>query len=194
MKQEETTVGVQDKHHRLSFASLSGRQVEATFDGGVLTTDVGVMLLREVEANVGILHRMVAALTDHRHQSYVHHSMMDLIKQRVFQMACGYEDANDCKTLREDPGFKAACDRLPLSGADLASQPTMSRFENRISRTDLYRIAKAFADVFVASYEEPPEAILLDIDDTEDKVHGSQQLSFVQCVFQWLLLPAPAYL
>ncbi len=109
--------------------------------------------------------------------------MTDLIKQRVFQMACGYEDANDCKTLREDPGFKAACDRLPLSGADLASQPTMSRFENRISRTDLYRIAKAFADVFVASYEEPPEAILLDIDDTEDKVYGSQQLSLFNAYF-----------
>ena len=109
--------------------------------------------------------------------------MTDLVKQRVFQMACGYEDANDCNTLREDPGFKAACDRLPLSGADLASQPTMSRFENRISRTDLYRIAKAFAEVFVASYEEPPEAILLDIDDTEDKVYGSQQLSLFNAYF-----------
>ena len=158
MKQEETTVGVQDTHHRVSFASLSGKPVEATFDGGILTSDSGVLLLREVEARTGILHRMVAALTDRRHQSYVHHPMMDLVKQRVFQMACGYEDANDCNTLREDPGFKAACDRLPLSGADLASQPTMSRFENRISRTDLYRIAKAFADVFVASYEEPPRS------------------------------------
>ena len=118
-------MGVQDTHHRLSFASLSGKPVEATFDGGILTSDSGVLLLREVEARTGILHRMVAALTDHRHQSYVHHSMTDLIKQRVFQMACGYEDANDCDTLREDPGFKAACDRLPLSGADLASQPTM---------------------------------------------------------------------
>ena len=135
-------MGDQDTHHRVSFASLSGKPVEVTFDGGVLTTDVGVMLLREAEARIGILHRMVAALTDHRHQSYVHHSMTDLVKQRVFQMACGYEDANDCNTLREDPGFKAACDRLPLSGADLASQPTMSRFENRISRTDLYRIAR----------------------------------------------------
>ena len=176
-------MGVQDTHHRLSFASLSGKPVEVTFDGGILTSDSGVMLLREVEARTGILHRMVAALTDHRHQSYVHHSMTDLVKQRVFQMACGYEDANDCNTLREDPGFKAACDRLPLSGADLASQPTMSRFENRISRTDLYRIAKAFAEVFVASYEEPPEAILLDIDDTEDKVYGSQQLSLFNAYF-----------
>ena len=80
-------MGDQDTHHRLSFASLSGKPVEVTFDGGVLTTDVGVMLLREAEARIGILHRMVAALTDHRHQSYVHHSMTDLVKQRVFQMA-----------------------------------------------------------------------------------------------------------
>ena len=152
-------MGDQDKHHRMSFASLSGKPVDAVFDGGILTSDSWVMLLREAEARIGILHRMVAALTDHRHPSYVDHQTVDLVKQRVFQMACGYEDANDCNTLREDPGFKPACDRLPLSGADLASQPTMSRFENRTSRTDLYRIARAFADVFVASYEEPPEAM-----------------------------------
>ena len=85
---------VQNNHHRMSFASVSGKQVKAIFDGGVLTTDVGVMLLREVEANVRILHRLVVALPDHRHQINVHHSMIDLIKQRVFQMACGYEDAN----------------------------------------------------------------------------------------------------
>ena len=110
--------------------------------------------------------------------------MADLIRQRVFQIACAYEDANDYNTLRCDPGFKAACDRLPISRADLASQPTMSRFENRISRTDLLRIAKAFADVFVASYEEPPEAIQLDIDDTEDEVYGSQQSSLFNAYFK----------
>ena len=184
MTQEETTVEGQDKHHRMSFASLSGKQVEATFDGGILTSDSGVMLLREVEAKIGILYRIVEAITDRRHQSYVDHATVDLVKQRVFQMACGYEDANDCNTLREDPGFKAACDRLPISGAGLASQPTMSRFENRISRTDLLRIARAFADVFIASYEEPPEAILLDIDDTEDEVYGSQQLSLFNAYFK----------
>ncbi|MDE2888895.1 MAG: transposase [Gemmatimonadota bacterium] len=106
-------------------------------DGGILDSDSGVMLFREVEAKIGILYRIVEAITDRRHQSYVDHATVDLVKQPVFQMACGYEDANDCNTLREDPGFKAACDRLPLSGAALASQPTMSRFENRISRTDL---------------------------------------------------------
>ncbi len=132
---------VQDKHHRVSFASVSGKPVEAVFDGGVLTSDIGLMLLREVESKIGILSRIVEALTDRRHPSYVpacraalgagrDHTCADLINQRVFQIACGYEDANDCNALRRNPAFKAACDRLPVSGAALASQPTMSRLEN----------------------------------------------------------------
>ena len=104
--------------------------------------------------------------------------MADLVHQRVFQMACGYEDANDCNALRQDPAFKAACGRLPVTGAALASQPTMSRFENRVTRSDLYRIAQAFVDLFIASYKKPPEAILLDIDDTEDKVYGPRSTTF----------------
>lgn len=110
--------------------------------------------------------------------------MADLAHQRVFQMACGYEDANDCNALRQDHAFKAACDRLPVTGAALASQPTMSRFENRITRSDLYRIAQAFIDLFIASYKKPPQAILLDVDDTEDKVYGSQQLSLFNGYFK----------
>ena len=152
------------------------------------------MLLREVASKYGILSRIVEALTDRRHPSYVDHTMADLISQRVSQIACAYEDANDCNALRQDPAFKAACDRLPISGAPLASQPTMRQFENRISRTDLYRIAKAFADVFVASYEEPPEAILLDIDDTEDKVYGFQQLSLFNAYFNCYCYQPRAYL
>ena len=168
---------VQDKHHRVSFASVSGKPVEAVFDGGVLTSDIGLMLLREVASKIGILSRIVEALTDRRHPSYVDHTCADLINQRVFQIACGYEDANDCNALRRDPAFKAACDRLPVSGAALASQPTMSRLENGIRRRDLYRIAKALVDGFIASYDTPPEAVVLDIDDTDDEVHGDQPLS-----------------
>ena len=81
----------------------------------------------------------------------------------MYQIACGYEDANDANTLRVDPGFKTACERLPLSGPDLASQPTLTRLENNVSRTDLLRIAYALADVFVASYETPPEVLILDM-------------------------------
>ena len=135
------------------------------------------MLLREVESKIGILSRIVEALTDRRHPSYVDHTCADLINQRVFQIACGYEDANDCNVLRRDPAFKAACDRLPVSGAALASQPTMSRLENGIRRRDLYRIAKALVAGFIASCDTPPEAVVLDIDDTDDEVHGDQQLS-----------------
>ena len=177
MNWEETTVEVQDSQLALPFASVSGKPVEAVFDGGVLTSDIGLMLLREVASKIGILSRIVEALTNRRHPSYVDHTMMDLISQRVFQIACAYEDANDCNALREDPAFKAACDRLPISGAPLASQPTMSRLENGIRRRDLYRIAEALVDGFIASYDRPPDAVVLDIDDTDDEVHGKQQLS-----------------
>ena len=103
--------------------------------------------------------------------------MSDLISQRVFQIACAYEDANDCDLLRFDPAFKAACGRLPISGTPLASQPTMSRLENGIRRRDLYRIAEALVDGFIASYKRPPNAVVLDIDDTDDEVYGCQQLA-----------------
>ena len=111
----------------LSFASISGRKIEADFDGGTTTSDGGALLLRQAESKIGIVDRIVRALCDRRHQSYIDHTYTDLIKQRVFQIACGYEDANDSNDLRSDPALKAACDRLPLTGADLASQPTTFR-------------------------------------------------------------------
>ena len=139
-------MGVQDSHKEISFARILGKRVEADFDGGALTSDSGVLLLREVESRVRIIERMASVLPDHRHQSYVAHSVVDLLKQRVFQIACGYEDANDCNALRSDPGFKAACNRLPITGKDLSSQATMSRLENSVRRSTLYRIAQAFVD------------------------------------------------
>ena len=91
MNREETTVAGQDKQHRMSFASVSGKRVEATFDGGILTSETGAMLFREVESNIGMYcARIVAAITDRRHPSYVDHPTMDLLRQRVIQMACGY--------------------------------------------------------------------------------------------------------
>ena len=166
-----------DTKHALSFASIFSKKVEADFDGGTLTSDGGAPVLREVDTQVGLIDRLVAAVRDRRHPSYVTHSLKDLLRQRVFQMACGYEDANDCHALRGDPGFKLACERLPESGADLASQPTMTRLENSVSRTALYRIAQALVDTFIASYPTPPKAIILDIDDTDDPTHGAQELS-----------------
>ena len=164
------------------------------FDGGTTTSDGGALLLRQAESKIGIVDRIVRALCDRRHQSYIDHTYTDLIKQRVFQIACGYEDANDSNDLRSDPALKAACDRLPLTGADLASQPTMSRFENSISRTDLYRIGLALLETFIESYDKPPKKIILDIDDTDDATHGSQQLSLFHAYYdEYCYLPVHLY-
>ena len=114
----------------LNFAPISGKKVEADFEGGNVTSDGGVLFLRAVAKGVGVIRRLVEAIHDRRDARYVDHALEDLVRQRVFQIAQGYEDANDCNELRSDPGFKAACDRWPLSGEDLASQPTMTRLEN----------------------------------------------------------------
>ena len=161
----------------LHFSSLSSKEVRADFSGGEMTSDAGVLLLRETEKNVGILSALSRVIRDERHQSYVRHTLSDLLSQRVFQVACGYEDANDSNTLRFDPALKAACEKLP-SEQELASQPTFSRLENSIQKPDLYRIAECFVENFIASYENAPEAIVLDLDDTADPTHGAQQLQF----------------
>jgi hypothetical protein len=167
----------QDTQIVLPFARLSGKTLQADFEGGTLSSDGGVLFLREIEAQVGIIHRMAGALHDPRDPRYSDHSYEELLSQRIFQIACGYEDANDCTTLRHDPAFKAACGRLPISDDPLASQPSMSRFENAPRRSELYRTAQALFDTFVASYEQAPKSLLLDIDDTADEVHGAQQQS-----------------
>ena len=161
----------------LLFKDISGKKIEADFNGGKVSSDAGLLLLREVEREVGLFYRVADVLRDRRHPGYVKHQFLQLLKQRVFQIICGYEDGDDSDELRNDPVLKMACERLPESDAPLASQPTISRFENALSRTDLYRIAEVFVDVFIESYEEPPEAIILDIDDTDDPTHGHQQLA-----------------
>ena len=167
----------QDAKIVLPFARLGGQNFQGDFDGGTLSSDGGVLLLRETEARLGIIGRFVQALDDPRDPRYINHSYEEMLRQRIFQIACGYEDANDCDFLRHDPAFKAACDRLPIEGKALASQPTMSRLENAPRRSELYRMAQGLFETFVASYDRAPKALLLDIDDTADEVHGAQQQS-----------------
>ena len=178
----------------LSFANVSGKKIEADFDGGTTTSDGGVLLLRQAEARTRIVNRLVGAMSDRRHQSYIDHTYTDLIRQRVFQIACGYEDANDSDDLRSDPGLKIACERLPLTGDDLASQPTMSRLENSVTRSDLYRMGEALLETFIESYDKPPKKLILDIDDTDDPTHGSQQLTLFHAYYdEYCYLPIHLY-
>ena len=159
------------------FKAISGKKVEIDFDGGNLSSDAGVLFLRETESDIGIINRVAEAIVDKRHPSYVKHEIVDLLTQRVFQIASGYEDGNDCNYLRHDPIFKMSCEKLPISDDPLASQPTMCRFENTPSRTTLYRIAGVILDAFIQSYTEAPEGIIIDMDDTADAIYGTQQLA-----------------
>ena len=157
------------------FKDISHKKVVADFNGGDVSSDGGLLFLREIEFKIQVIKRITDVLKDRRHPGYVKHPINQLLTQRVFQVASGYEDANDSDTLKDDPILKIVCDRLT---GPLASQPTMSRFENSMSKTDLYRIARSFVEVFIDSYKRPPKGIILDLDDTEDKTHGDQQLSF----------------
>jgi hypothetical protein len=140
-----------------------------------LSSDAGLVLLKDPDEPLGLTHNLAAVLSDPRDPRRVHFTYHDLLKQRVLQIAAGYEDANDANTLRHDPIFKLLRDRLPETGAPLASQPTISRFENCVSRTDLYRMALVLVEQFLASSVSPPQLIVLDVDDTEDPVHGGQE-------------------
>ena len=159
------------------FPAVGGKKVVAAFDGGRLTSDGGVMLLAAVERDVGIARALASLIPDRRNPRLVTHSVEDILRARMLAIACGYEDADDLDHLRTDPGFKLACGRLPDSGADLCSQPTLSRCENTPDLRSVIRMTYAMVDLYCASYPQPPRAVTLDIDDTVDVVHGHQQLS-----------------
>ena len=159
----------------LELAPVGNKAVEIDFDGGRLSSDAGVVLLKDINDQLGLTRNLAAVLSDPRDPRRITFTLEDLIKQRVFQIAAGYEDANDANTLRDAPIVKLMLDRLPETGAPLASQPTISRFENRLSRTELYRLALVLLHQFIASYATPPKVIVLDVDDTEAPVHGQQE-------------------
>lgn len=156
---------------------VSGKQVELSFTGEQISSDGGLLLLREVENQLGLIDRISNCITDNRDQRYIDHTIKEMLIQRVFQIAAGYEDCNDCNDLRYDMIFKTCADRLPLSGHELASQPTMSRLENSVDRKDLFRMGKELMDIFIDSYTREPELIILDLDDTNNNTYGQQELS-----------------
>ena len=131
---------------RFSFPAVLRKQVTAAFDGGRLTSDGGVMLLSMAERRLGIADRLARCFPDSRDPLRITHTLADMIRARVFAISCGYEDADDLDFLRTDPAFKLACGRLPDSGADLCSQPTLSRLENAPSLKDAIRFTYALID------------------------------------------------
>ena len=160
------------------FPAVGRKKVTAAFDGGRLTSDGGVLLLAQAERAMGICQRLAACISDPRDPGRVVHHLDDILRARIFAISCGYEDADDLDVLRDDPGFRLALGKLPGSGVGLASQPTMSRWENAPTTRELARMMAAMIDIYCASYPAAPAAVTLDIDDTCDVVHGYQQLSF----------------
>lgn len=138
---------------QLRFPTIAGFTVRADFEGGAVSGDFGALLLQGVDRQTGLIARLASAIQDRRHPSYIAHSLADLLRQRVYQTACGYADGNDANSLRHDPVFKLAAERAPLDADNaLASGPTFSRLENGLTRKDIYHLAQAFVDAFIASY------------------------------------------
>ena len=147
----------------------------ARFDGGRLSSDGGVLALREIEQRLGIADRLAACMEDPRAPGRIVHGLAEIIRFRLLMIAAGYEDGNDADSLRRDPVFKLALDRLP-DGAGLCSQSTISRLENLPDVRALLRMGRAMVDLYCAGFRQVPKRIVLDIDDTFDAVHGGQQL------------------
>jgi hypothetical protein len=162
----------------LSFPAIRSKKVTGAFDGGAITSDAGVLLLAQAERRLGIVDRLTALIADDRDPSRVLHSVSDIFRARVLAIACGYEDADDLDTLRHDPAFMMALGKAPGEAVGLASQPTMSRWENAPDLRTLIRIGREMVDIYCASHHAPPAAVTLDIDDTFDAAHGQQQLTF----------------
>ena len=156
---------------------VAGKELCARFDGGRLSSDGGVLLFPGIERRLGIADVLVSCMTDERDPASTTHSYADMIRARMFAIACGYEDCDDLDALRFDPAFKLACGRLAETGDELMSQPTLSRLENAPSWRVLARMGLFLIDLFCASFKAVPARIVLDIDDTEDAVRGGRQLA-----------------
>ena len=158
-----------------NLSDFGKKQVEVKFTAEQISHDGGLLLLNEVEKKIGLIEGLAGCINDPRHQGYVHHSIDSMLRQRIMQIAAGYEDANDCNDLR-DAGILKICVGQEQS---LATQPTMCRLENLPGAKELYNMAKVFVDNFIASYHKVPGVIILDCDDTSALTYGLARVDFV---------------
>jgi len=179
---------------QLIFSFIRKRQIAVDFEGGELTSDAGLLLIRQADNNLNLTTGIAGYIKDGRDSRYSDHSMVDMLRQRIYQVVAGYEDCNDANLLRKDPALKAACDRL-LSDKDLASQPTLSRLENSVTSKDLYRIAEQFLNLYIKrTRKRKPKRIILDFDGTDDPTYGNQQLTFFHGYYeQYMYHPLVIY-
>lgn len=155
-------------------APLLNKKVKADFDSPDISSNGGLLLLGNMKDSFA--ERIAGCIPDYRNELFIVHTYRDMVCQRIGQILCGYEDANDCNLLRGDSALKMSVGRLP-SGADLCSQPTMTRLENHVSKRTLYNIGLLFLKEFVRSYSKAPKRIILDVDDSNANTYGCQQLS-----------------
>jgi hypothetical protein len=181
------------------FPDLGAKPVVVKFDQEHSSADGGALLLKAIDDRLGLSARLAEGLEDPRQPGKVQHAFLDLLRQRIFAIACGYPDGNDAARLAEDPIHKLLLERDPIEGDRLASQPTLSRFENTPRRADLYRMANGLADVVIAHHRRrlhgKVRRITVDMDPTDDPTHGQQELAFYNAHYQnWCYLPVVAKL
>jgi hypothetical protein len=175
-----------------------GKQIVARFDQPDSSSDGGALLLKACDERLGLTRAIAACIADTRQLGKVIHTIEDLVRQRVFAIACGYEDCNDAARLGADPMHKLLLERDPLSGESLASQPTLSRFENALGAKTLMRMGCALADTVIDRHRRRlrrrVQRITLDLDPTDDPTHGAQQLTFFNGHYDtWCYLPMAAF-
>jgi hypothetical protein len=152
-------------------------ELEAAFDGGRITSDGGLCWLAQTDRELRVCEAIAEHVPEWRSGSSVRHSLKALVRQRVYQIACGYEDQDDSDTLRSDPLLKLVLGRLPETEPDLASQPTISRLENAPGGRDCLRMARALGEIYIRrrAKDGVPSRVLLDFDATDDPAHGEQE-------------------
>lgn len=160
----------------LLFPAIGTRDVVAAFDGGDITSDAGWLCIAAADQRAGITTALAAQRVDLRDPDKTKHTTLDLLRERIYAITMGYEDANDLDRLKEDPALKLVCQRLPQSGKALASQPTISRLENAVTAREQIQMAKELARAVIQQLPADTTEVTLDVDATEDPCHGQQQL------------------